>query len=166
VLAALLGEHFFVEVIWVPVWRPLQGKRGTVLEVCGSQENVALAEYVHVFLTHTAERLWREHKREHRLRSNGARQSFVSGVMSGFRDKLSGEKRQQKTAGLIWVGDAALGAFFQRRHPSIRHSHYRTRAGTAAYADGQQAGRGIVLHRGVSAGSSQGPARLLPSANR
>ena len=165
-LAALLGEHFFVEVIWVPVWRALEGKRGTVLEICGSRENVELAEYVHVFLTHTADKLWREHKRAQRLRSDGPRQSFLSGVMSGFRDKLNSERTVQKQVGLVWVGDPALGQFFRRRHPSVRHSSYRTRSGSAAYADGQQAGRGIVLHRGVQAQSSGGGGRLLPSGGR
>src|SRR5262249_39851913 len=29
-LAMILGKHFFVEVIWVPVYRPLEGKRGSV----------------------------------------------------------------------------------------------------------------------------------------
>src|SRR4051812_37493423 len=28
ILALILSEHFFVETIWVPVWRPLEGKRG------------------------------------------------------------------------------------------------------------------------------------------
>ncbi|HEY0462595.1 MAG TPA: DUF2786 domain-containing protein, partial [Polyangiaceae bacterium] len=29
-LATILADHFFVQVIWVPVWRPLEGKRGSV----------------------------------------------------------------------------------------------------------------------------------------
>jgi hypothetical protein len=35
-LAAILGEHFFVQVIWVPIYRPYDGKRGRVLELCGT----------------------------------------------------------------------------------------------------------------------------------
>src|SRR5262245_14973358 len=38
-LAMILGRHFFVEVIWIPVYRPLDGKRGSVLEVCGTPAN-------------------------------------------------------------------------------------------------------------------------------
>ena len=53
ILAGILSDHFFVEVIWVPVWRPLDGKRGSVLEVCGSPANLELAEYVHAFVNHT-----------------------------------------------------------------------------------------------------------------
>ncbi len=33
VLANILAEHFFVDAIWVPVWRAAEGKRGSVLEI-------------------------------------------------------------------------------------------------------------------------------------
>src|SRR5690606_38200063 len=36
VLAALLHKFFFVEVLWLSVWRPIEAKRGTLLEVCGT----------------------------------------------------------------------------------------------------------------------------------
>jgi hypothetical protein len=162
-LAALLGEYFFVEVIWVPVWRALEGKRGTVLEVCGSLENVELADYTHAFLNHTAERLWREHKRHHRLLSDSGRQSYLAGVMSGFREKLARERKKPENQGLVWTGDSALSGFFRRRHPSIRQAHYRSRAASSAYADGRAAGRAIVLSPGVRGGSEKGLPRLLPS---
>ena len=58
ILAMVLSRHFFVEVIWVPVYRALEGKRGSVLELCGTPANLAMAEYVHAYLTRTAEQLW------------------------------------------------------------------------------------------------------------
>jgi predicted SprT family Zn-dependent metalloprotease len=166
ILSALLAEHFFVEVIWVPVWRAAEGKRGTVLEVCGTLENVELAAYVHTFLGHTAERLWQEHKRRHGLPRNGARQSFVAGVMSGFRDKLGRERKNQKSEGLVWLGDPELERFFRTRYPHIRHGRYQSRAAHPAYAHGREAGRSIVLHRGIRAGCSEALPRLLPGASR
>ena len=57
-VAMILGMHFFVEGIWIPVYRPLEAKRGSVLEICGSSANLAIAEYVHGFLHQTADRLW------------------------------------------------------------------------------------------------------------
>ena len=69
VLASILAKHFFVEVIWVPVYRPLDGKRGSVLEICGAPENLEMAEYVHAFLRHTASELWDEHNER---RASGA----------------------------------------------------------------------------------------------
>jgi len=165
VLAALLNEYFFVTVIWVPVWRPLEGRRGTVLEVCGSLENVELAEYVHAFLNHTAVALWKTYKQEQRLARESGHHSYVSGVMSGFRDKLASEKRRRNEEGLVWLGDPALGAYLRERHPRIRHTSYKSHGRTVAYADGRVAGRNIVLHRGVSSGPSAGSKpRLLGPA--
>ncbi len=161
ILALILSEHFFVEVIWVPVWRPLEGKRGSVLEVCGTIENVELAEYVHTFLSHTAERLWSEYKRDNGIRKNQARRTYVAGVMAGFRDKLRSERARAKQQGLVWVGDAELAGYLRARHPRTRWSHYGGGPRSDEYSHGRQAGERIVLHRGVRQGPSKS-AHLLP----
>jgi len=161
ILASILSGFFFVQVIWVPVWRPLEGKRGSVLEVCGTIENLELAEYVHAFLTHTAERLWRDFKRQHT--GSGKRENFVAGVMTGFRDRLERERKKSEREGLVWVGDGDLHAFLRRRHPQIRWTRHTVGRTTEAYARGREAGRSIVLHRGIRAGSSGGPRKLLTS---
>jgi hypothetical protein len=93
VLAAILSEHFFVEVIWVPVWRPLEGKRGSVLEVCGSPENLELAEYVHAFVNHTGDRLFREFVRS---RSESQGQRPASGASP---PKAAGERSRSEPRG-------------------------------------------------------------------
>lgn len=162
-LAHILADFFFVDIIWVSVWRPQVGKYGSVLEVCGTLENVELAAYVHAFLSHTAERLWREHKRRNGIRSDGGRQSFVTGVMSGFREKLEQEREKNAAAGLVWVGDPAREQYFRKRHPRIRFTHHRPSYRPHDFNRGREAGRNIVLHRGVQAGSSGGGPRLLPS---
>lgn len=153
-LADILSEHFFVDVIWVPVYRPLEGKRGTVLEVCGRIENLELAEYVHAFLLGTSERLWRAHKARLGIRQNRDRRAYLAGVMAGFRAQLEEQTEQQQKQGLIWVGDPNLGAFFKARHPRIRMSYHVSSRGTRAHSQGVTDGRKIVLHRGVSQGHS------------
>ena len=35
------GQHFFVEVIWVPAYVPQEDRRGSAMEVIGSPENLA-----------------------------------------------------------------------------------------------------------------------------
>ncbi len=98
ILATILGEHFFVECIWVPVYRPREGKRGSVLEVCGTPSNLEMAEYVHAFLSHTAERLWRS-TRASRASRNRDRRTYLAGVMTGFREKLDAQRRAPASAG-------------------------------------------------------------------
>lgn len=149
VLSMLLCKHFFVEAIWVPVYRPLEGKRASVLEVVGTPENLEIAEYVHGYLVETAERLWREHKAEQGIRSDRDRRTFLAGVMSGMRDKLAREAQRSAEAGLVWVADGDLEALFRRRHPHIRHVRYAGHQRTEAYAHGREAGQKIVIHRGI-----------------
>lgn len=149
ILANILGDHFFVEVIWVPVWRARQGKRGSVLEVAGTPVNLEMAAYVYDFLRQTADRLWVEYQRERGLRSNRDRQGFLAGVMAGFRDKLAAQARASQRAGLVWVGDADLSRYHRRRHPYVRWTQHTGIARTEAHEDGRAAGRRIVLHRPI-----------------
>lgn len=161
-VAMVLGKYFFVEAIWIPVWRPIEGKRGSVLEVCGTGDNIAIAEYVHGFLHQTAERLWRDHKRERRIDSDRDRRTYLAGVMAGFADTLARSSQAQSASeGLVWVKDAILARYFGRRHPHVRHVRHAGQRRTDAWAHGRTAGRGIVLHKPVEhAPMSKG--RLLP----
>jgi hypothetical protein len=149
VLSLILNKHFFVEVVWVPVYRPLEGKRGSVLEICGTQGNLEIAEYVHGYLVETAERLWNEHRQVCGIRSNRDRRTFLAGVMTGMNDKLSREAKKSQKAGLVWIADGDLLSFFRKRHPHVRHVRYAGQARTDAYTRGRDAGRKIVLHKGI-----------------
>jgi hypothetical protein len=159
-LAAILSKHFFVEVIWVPVYRPLLGKRGSVLEICGTQANLEMASYVHAFLTHTAAELWVHHKRSRGIRSNRDRRTFHSGVMAGFYEKLETEREVNREQGLVWVRDADLTRYYRRRHPRIQHVQHTGSRRTEAHAEGRRAGRNIVLRRPIEAAPT-GPQKLL-----
>ncbi|HEU4409881.1 MAG TPA: DUF2786 domain-containing protein [Polyangiaceae bacterium] len=154
VLAGILAEHFFVEAIWVPAYRPAEGKRGSVLEVCGSPTNLELAAYVYDFVRSSAEACWQQHKRERKLASNAERGAFLAGLTRGFDEKLREGQRESAREGLVWVGDPQLGAYFRRRHPYVRHVRYQGKGPSEAFAQGREQGRKLVLHRPVSAGPS------------
>jgi hypothetical protein len=164
ILATILSEHFFVDAIWVPVWRSLEGRRGSVLEVCGRLENLDMAEYVHAFLTRTAESLWKDHKQANGIVGNRTRRAFLAGVMSGFRSKLSDQAEQNVEEGLVWIGDADVERYFKQRHPRVRWTRHVSTRGSTAHRQGAEAGRRIVLHRGVSHGAT-GNVRLLKAKN-
>jgi Protein of unknown function (DUF2786)/SprT-like family len=160
-LAMILDEFFFVQVIWVPVWRVSDAKRGSVLEVCGSRDNLELAAYVYDFLMYTADALYRADRKRRRDPGHQTRRKFLAGVMSGFHERLMSERRSSEAQGLVWVGDAELGGYFRRRHPHVRWARHTVSTGGEAYARGQTAGRNIVLHRGVKSGAS-GSVKQLP----
>jgi predicted SprT family Zn-dependent metalloprotease len=155
-LGAILGGHFFVEVIWVPVYRPTEGCRGTVLEVCGTPANLEMAAYVHAFLTHSAEHLWRDHKRARGIRGDRDRRTFLSGVMVGFLEKLNAQLTVSTEQGLIWAGDADLETFYRKRHPRISNVRHSGQRRTEAHHHGREAGRSLVLHKPVQGGPSGG----------
>lgn len=162
VLSLMLGRHFFVEAIWVPVYRAMEGKRGSVLEICGTPENLEIAEYVHGYLVETADRLWREHKHARGIRGDRDRRTFLAGVMTGMNDKLSREAKKSESAGLVWIADADLVGYFRKRHPYVRHVRYQGQRRSEAYAHGREAGNRIVIHKGmkdvaVSRGNLLGP---------
>lgn len=162
ILGTLLGRHFFVEAIWIPVYLPREGKRVKVLELIGSPANLEIAEYVHGYLLATAEALWRDHKRAHRIDSDRDRRTYLAGVMSGFSQKLARETQKNREQGLVWVKDGDLEQFFGRRHPKVRSFKYGGGPKREAFVHGRSAGEKIVLHRGVTAGPvSRG--RLLPA---
>lgn len=161
IIAHILSKHFFVDVIWVPVWRVAEGKRGSVLEVCGRLENVEMAEYVHSFLTTTSARLWKEHKRAVGMKGDKDRLAYLAGVAAGFRAQLDEQARKNAEEGLVWVGDQDVAEYFAERHPRIRYTTHQSTRNTSAHQRGVEAGKKIVLHRGVSQGPSSGT-RLLP----
>lgn len=162
VLSLLLGKHFFVEAIWVSVYRPEVGKRGSVLEVCGSPANVEIAEYVHGYLLATAARLWAEHKAARGVRGDRDRRTFLAGVMSGMSDKLAREAQKSAEAGLVWVADGDLDRYFRRRHPHVRHVRYAGQRRSDAYSHGKDAGSKIVIHRGMHEGPTERGLALPP----
>jgi hypothetical protein len=131
-----------------------------VLEICGTPENVEIAEYVHGYLVQTAARLWEEHKEAQNIASNRERRTFLAGVMSGMSEKLGREAKKSASAGLVWVADGDLGTFFRHRHPYVRHVRYAGQRRTDAYAQGREAGQKIVIHKGVK-GSAQERGLLL-----
>jgi len=160
-VAVVLAAHFFVEIIWVPVYRPLEGKRGSILEACGTPANLEMASYVYSFLLNAGEQLWREHKKAHSLSGNRDRRTYLAGVMAGFHAKLIAERETQQREGLVWTGDADLHGYYRRRHPHIQQARYAGSRRTEAHAHGREAGRKLVLHRPVSSGSEGGKPKLL-----
>ncbi len=160
-LALILTTYFFVDGLWVPAYRPREGKRGSVLEICGLEENLAMAEHVHAFLSQTAQRLWEAYRRETGRTSNRDRQAFLAGVMVGFEEKLAAQSREFQEQGLVWVPAPELSDFVRRRYPRTQTVRRGGARRNEAYAQGQEAGGNIVLSKPVeSRGASSRPKAL------
>lgn len=160
-LASVLGQYFFVQPIWISVFRVSDQKRASVLEIIGRPENLDMAEYVFSFLQRAGEALWSEHKRENGIKRDADRRAFLAGVMHGFADKLRAERKHEEASGIVWVGDPRANEYFRKRYPRIRHTSHGSTGGTEAGRYGRKAGRELVLHRPLAKGAS-GTTRALP----
>lgn len=164
-LAKILNEYFFVESAWLPVYLPREGRRGIVLEICGLEANLVIAEHVHTFVSRTALRLWTEyaHTSAAGARSRGDRRAFLAGVMKGFEDKLAAQDQELREQGLVWVPAPGLDAYFRRRNPRLQTVQPGSALRSDAYEHGNRAGWGIVLSQPVATRSSGGPPKALSS---
>ncbi|MFO1053631.1 MAG: DUF2786 domain-containing protein [Planctomycetota bacterium] len=148
-LGGILGEFFFVEVIWAPYFDAITATDGKALHAYGTPANLAMAEYVHGYLSAVVEDLWIGFKRTHGLRRDRERSQYQDGVMLGFGEKLRQQERElvaQSTA-LMWRGDPRLSAYYRWHNPHVRSGSGRTVALTDAHVAGRVAGRGVALHR-------------------
>lgn len=161
ILACILGEHFFVQVIWVSVYRPFEQKRGSVLEICGTPENLELASFVYHYLRDAAERLWTSYKESHGVSGNAHRREFLAGVLTGVRDKLAADKRRSERQGLVWVGDGELVSYFRRRHPHIRWIRGSAKLRPEAWDRGRDAGRSLEMNQPLREASQRAVPKLL-----
>lgn len=147
-VSAILSEFFFVEAVWTSEYVALQDETLRRLELLGSDTNLELACYVHDFLHHACQRLWRAAQDRHVGRS--ARREFEAGVLLGFRDKLRAERSHSRAQGLVWVGDADLDAFVAAEHPELRRMASGSVGRTSALSAGRAAGQALQLHHGVT----------------
>jgi len=161
-VAALLAEFFFVECIWVHTFSARRGREERVLEILGTSANLDMAEYVHEFLHTAVDRLWRVHKKQVADGSRSRKREFAAGVLTGLRDRLRAERRQNEARGLIWVGDADLQGFLNERHPRIGKLAGAGVRRSAAHDAGRQEGQALTIHRPVRGDGGNPGARLLP----
>ncbi|KXS56335.1 MAG: hypothetical protein AMR96_03165 [Candidatus Adiutrix intracellularis] len=161
----ILGRHYFVRAIFVPTYTPQTDTEGQDLELLGWPENVCLAEHVFHFLMERTESLWQNYRRTHRGGGLPARNSFFSGLLCGFDQKLS-VAAGAKTAvdgfsALVLARDQGLNVYFRRRHPhvtNIRGAGGRRFCLESSLA-GAVVGRGLTLNMPVEGG----PIRMVSS---
>ena len=162
-VAAILNEFFFVEVLWARTYQPHLDRKGTVLQLFGTQTNLSMASYVHDYLANLLPRLWEQYRRANRLAGNRERMRYYAGVAQGFHDKLTREAEAAAdpgtdggTAALVWKGDGRLRQYYRYLNPYVQT---RTTAGVSsseAFRDGLREGRKVEIRRPLTAGAGFG----------
>lgn len=170
-IISILTSHFFVYVVITQEYSAQRLKMLRALDIMGTPENVAMAEYVFHFLQRVTESLWVDHRRVH---PDAHRTSFCAGVVLGFRSKLEAARVQKdrvvresrpgyQTRALVEANvsqiEQTIGA---ERYPHVSTGGSRgsVRLDRESMDAGRSEGQKVVLHRGIE--SSSGPSgRLL-----
>ena len=148
VLAGLLARHFFVNVVFCHAYVPDVGRTGTYVEISGTADNLAMAEWMYAFLLGAAERKCRAEIKAGKVIPRD-RLRFLSGFMSGVGQKLTREATRNSQQGLVWTGDPDLRDHVNRIHPHLRSTSVRSVIGEA-HVLGRAAGNEVVISRPVS----------------
>lgn len=154
-LVGLLPEYFFVEVITCPDYDAATETEGNSYHVYGTPANLAMAEYVHAYISSILPGLWDQHRAARGLPGNRDRLQFFEGVVEGFRKKLASEEAARLTHehALVWRGDQRLEAFYRWHNPRIRKGYSAGRARGEAFGAGLEAGRQVTLRRPLTSES-------------
>ncbi len=147
-LAAILQDFFFVEVLWASTYEASADKSGTILQIYGTEANLEMASYAYDYLAGSLESLWRNYRKREGVGDNRERQRYFAGTLEGFYRKLEEQDAAIRgTQALVWKGDSRLRQYYRYLNPRVYSSYGRGVAASAAYRDGLDAGRRLVIHR-------------------
>jgi hypothetical protein len=164
-ICSLLKDCFAVRVVLGELYDASSDRVGKTIELFGSREKVAAAEYCYHFLEHRLPRLWAAHRQG--LPRGARRSSYYLGVLRGFREQLTTRQGEEdapslppEAKALMVVEEERLQWFVALRFPRLRRVAGRgARVDGRLYHAGVAAGRELQLRSGVDGG--QGPLPLL-----
>ena len=160
-IGSILNQFFFVETLWSQSYDAANDRRGTVLQIFGTPQNLDLAAYVYDYLIGLLPILWTDYRESRRLPGNRERQRYYAGVLEGFHTKLKEQDRLMASSeALVWKGDPKLNSYFRYHNPRVvtRYGGGVTR--TETYEDGVAEGRNVSIRRPVSEGPGGAIRRL------
>lgn len=157
-ISTIINKFFFVETLWMYGYDPHSDKKGRILEIYGTPENVEMAGYVHDYLHNISEKFWDGYKRKQKkVTGNKHRRTYIYGLLNGFYHKLETKIVENESKSLIWKGDPQLGTYFRRRNPSIRQTTFRySKSCREAYDSGMKSGKKLVIRKGIKSQNSGG----------
>jgi predicted SprT family Zn-dependent metalloprotease len=155
-ILGILTEHFFVQVLLGQTFEPAKAEHHRLIEIIGTRENAAMAEYVYHFLRQQSAVLVDElAKARGEKLSRIAKKSFRLGILSGFGDKLrAADKPQTESviakALVAFRGDPGLKDYIAMVYPKLRATRGRAPlVDPTAYSAGITKGQQINLHKPV-----------------
>lgn len=172
-IAALLIDHFQVEVVLATTYDAAAGADYRCLDIIGRPGQVKVAEYLFHFLTNRLEMLWEKQRQLRPGAGRTGKNSYRLGLLKGFREKLAGAKKElnsgekpgpnSNAANLpVRRNDPERDRFLAGRYPKLRSSRGRSVSiDPEQYRAGQEAGRNLELRAGLNR-PDLSPTQALP----
>jgi hypothetical protein len=161
-IGSILQEFFFVRVVLAQLYDPACNESYRTIEVFGTPENTAIAEYCYHFLENRLALLWSMNGKKFSGRTQIEKNSYYLGLLRGFSLKLRAQKENRVTknaqpaAGALVVADEQrLAAYVGMRFPRLRKVSTRgVRVYGGTYDEGVATGGTITFSEGISAPQS------------
>ena len=158
VISSLLNSYFGVRVIHATLYDPYLDKLHKTIELMGTRENVIIAEHCYYFLEERLDTLWKSHQGTLAGDRRMAKKSYILGVLAGFKEKLSSEKKDsatpQASAGdasvekALLKTEALLDIFVTKRFPRLRTTKTKkTHINPDVYRKGCATGKKLYLRQ-------------------
>jgi predicted SprT family Zn-dependent metalloprotease len=160
-ICTILHDFFFVRVVLSSLYDPLLNDTYKTIELLGTKENVAIAEYCYFFLENRLASLWSLHKNRFKGSVRTEKNSYYLGLLLGFTQKLQEQKRTTKDlrsqphlGELVVADEKRLENFIELRFPRLKKA---ARSGARVYKStynvGVETGKTISLAEGLNSKS-------------
>lgn len=167
-ICSLLTQHYLVDIVISELYDAPAMNLYKTIEILGTKENTAIAEYVYHYLIRTCEQLWKSHKKTHPTHAK-LKRSFVLGLLEGFEQQLSTAKEStlnsnNDSKALMQLHTEQLKHYVNFRFPKLRQrGRSQSRFDHESFESGRKQGKNIVIRKGVTA-SGKALRRLLPGS--
>lgn len=169
-ICTILQDFFFVQVLLSRLYDPLRDDVYKTIELYGTHENTAVAEYCYHFLENHISRLWTEYRQRLGASYRAHKKSYQIGVARGFYQKLqqgstlrqnSRQEQMSSTNALVAAEDVRLQSYVTMLCPRVtKRSTSPGKLFTGTYQQGLEAGKNLRFTEGIGGNTSQLPGLL------
>ncbi len=168
-ICGILQDFFYVRVVLSHLYDPQCDDTFKTIELLGTKEHVAIAEYCYHFLENRLALLWSVNKQRFTGALRTEKNSYCLGLLRGFYEKLREQKGRKRghppnpgLGDLIVLEQKRLDAFVGLRFPRLRKvSRTGVRIYGSTYNEGVETGRTISFSQGLD-NKAKGFGGLLP----
>jgi Protein of unknown function (DUF2786)/SprT-like family len=164
-ICMILQNFFFVQVVLSRIYDPLEDQTYKTIELFGSRENVAIAEYCYFFLENQLALSWGVNRHQFGKKQRSQKNSYLLGMVRGFNQKLEEQhhsrqrdKNETDHKALVLAENTRLQKFVAMRFPRLsKRSSGTKKVYGDTFQKGVEAGKRLTFSEGISAAGKSGP---------